>query len=135
MGAVTILIIMLILVTLLVGGYFAYQKLFSKSSGQDDKKSTDSRKYSIVYSTTAGKKKGSFEKGACTNPSADGTKGPASTKSTDCAAACDAVKAPAVCNGYDWDGSNGCTLYATLPTTAKYDSTKKDECRALSSAK
>ena len=119
MGAVTILIVMLILVALSVGGYFAYQKFFSKSS----------RKYSTVYSTTAGKKKGSFEKGACANPTADGTAGPKVTKSSECATACDAAT---TCNGYDWDGSDGCTLYATLPTTATYVKDKKDECRALS---
>jgi hypothetical protein len=115
MGAITILIVMLILVALSVGGYFAYKKLFPKSSG---------RKYNMVYSSDK-------IKGAC-DPSTGGTAGPKSTKSSDCAAACDAV--PTTCNGYDWDGSNGCTLYATLPTKAAAPTsvTDKNECNALS---
>ena len=121
MGAVTILIVMLILVALSVGGYFAYQKWFSKSS----------RKYSTVYSTTAGKKAGSFEKGACGPEAGTGVSATA-TKSSECATACDAATTP--CLGYDWDGSSGCTLYATLPTTATtpISTTDKNECRALS---
>ena len=119
MGAITILIVMLILVALSVGGYFAYQKFFSKSS----------RKYSTVYSTTAGTKSGSFEKGACGPEAGTGVSAKA-TKSSECADACDGATTP--CFGYDWDGSSGCTLYATLPTTATYDKNKKDECRALS---
>ena len=112
MGAVTILIVMLILVALSVGGYFAYQKWFSKSS----------RKYSTVYSKDK-------IKGACGPEAGTGVSATA-TKSSECATACDAATTP--CLGYDWDGSSGCTLYATLPTTATYDKDKKDECRALS---
>jgi len=114
MGAITILIVILILVALSVGGYFLY-KNFSKSSG---------RKYSTVYSSGT-------KKGACANPTADGTAGPKVTKSSECATACDAATTP--CLGYDWDGSSGCTLYATLPTTATAPTgTDKNECRALS---
>ena len=118
------IIAIVIFIALIGGGIFAYMKKwfwFQKSGG-------GARSYTTIYST--GKKKG-----ACTNTDGDGTKGPASTKYSDCAAACDAVKAPAVCNGYDWDGTSSCTLYATLPTAATYDKTKKDECKALAPAK
>jgi hypothetical protein len=115
MGAVTILIVMLILVALSVGGYFVYQKFFSKSSA---------RKYSTVYSKDK-------IKGACGPEAGTGVSATA-TKSSECATACDAATTP--CLGYDWDGSSGCTLYATLPTTATtpISTTDKNECRALS---
>jgi hypothetical protein len=118
MGAGIIIFIVLLFV-LIVGGIFAYMRKlfwFQKSD----------RKYTTVYSSGT-------VKGPCSNPATDGTAGAAVTKSSECAAACDDVKAPAVCNGYDWDGTSGCTLYATLPTAAtappKGD---KNECRALS---
>lgn len=117
MGAGIIIFIVLV-VAFIVGGIFAYMKKlfwFQKSD----------RKYTTVYSS--GK-----VKGACSNPATDGTAGEAVTKSSECAAACDAV--PTTCNGYDWDGTTGCTLYATLPTKASppKDATDKNECRALS---
>jgi len=109
----------LVLALLVAGGYFAYTKLWKPSQKSD-------RKYTTVYSSGT-------VKGACSNPTTDGTKASAVTKSSECAAACDAV--PTTCNGYDWDGTTGCTLYATLPTaaTAPKDATDKNECLALNS--
>ena len=122
MGAGMIIAIV-IFVALIGGGIFAYMKKwfwFQKSTG--------ARTYNTVYSSKK-------VKGAC-DPATGGT-AVAASKSSDCAAACDAVKAPSVCNGYDWDGSSGCTLYATLPSkaTAPTSKTDKNECRALSSTK
>lgn len=119
MGIGTVILITFF-TALIVGLIVAYIKKmfwFQKSSG---------RKYSTVYSDDTKK-----VKGACANT--DGTAGPAVTKSSECATACDAATTPP-CLGYDWDGSSGCTLYATSPKTATKptDETDKNECRALS---
>ena len=120
MGIGTVILITFF-TALIVGLIVAYIKKmfwFQKSSG---------RKYSTVYSDDTKK-----VKGACINTT-DGTAGPAVTKSSECATACDAATTPP-CLGYDWDGSSGCTLYATSPKTATKptDETDKNECRALS---
>ena len=122
------IIIFAVVVALIGLGILAYiQKWFwfQKSSG--------GRKYVDVYSTTAGKKTGSYEKGACGPEAGTGVK-TAAAKSSDCAAACDT--AATTCNGYDWNETIStapvCMLMPSTPTTATYDSKKKDECRALS---
>ena len=124
MGAGMIIFIVL-LVALIGGGIYAYMKKwfwFQKSGG---------RKYTDVYSTTSGKKKGSFEKGACS----DGGTGVSATakKSSDCAAACDT--AATTCNGYDWNETSTtpvCMLMPSIPTTATYTKGNKESCYALS---
>ena len=122
MGVGTVILITFF-TALIVGLIVAYiKKMFWFQKSSD-------RKYSTVYSTTAGKKAGSFEKGACGPEAGTGVSAKA-TKSSECATACDTATTP--CLGYDWDGSSECTLYATLPTTATYVKDKKDECRALS---
>ena len=126
MGAGMIIAIV-IFVALIGGGIFAYMKKwfwFQKSGG---------RKYADVYSTTAGRKKGSFEKGGCGPEAGTGVK-TAAAKSSDCAAACDT--AATTCNGYDWNETIStapvCMLMPSTPTTATYTKGNKESCYALS---
>ena len=117
MGVGTVILITFF-IALIVGLIVAYiKKMFWFQKSSD-------RKYSTVYSKDK-------IKGACGPEAGTGVSAKA-TKSSECATACDAATTP--CLGYDWDGSSGCTLYATLPTTATtpISTTDKNECRALS---
>jgi hypothetical protein len=112
---VGIVIFIVFLLALIGGGIFAYMKKwfwFQKST-------TTSRKYSEVMDKS--------KHGKC---SGTGTTAKA-TKSSECAAACDAAPSSAPCNGYDWDETT-CTLYGTAPTSASHTKGGKDKCYALS---
>ena len=109
MGLLAIILIILILVIIPVGGYFAYKKWFKKPGV---------RKYKLIKDPKEKK-----YSGTCVAGSDQGTK----SDSKDCKQACDDTTG---CNGYDLEDT--CTLYTTLPTSASYDSNhKKKKCYAL----
>jgi hypothetical protein len=119
MGYVGIFFVALFVVLFVLGIVAYVKKWFWFQNSK-----TTSRKYSEVKDTTGTKS----ESGKCSGT--DGTTTKAS-KSSECAAACDAAPSTAPCNGYDWDDTT-CTLYATAPSSSTYTKGAKDKCYALS---